>query len=73
MSGGAACRCKPRNAVVVTRNGNHSAFNGYHFTPSRYSLVRCMTCGWFWRTKARWVNSTPDATGAQATGVVPRP
>lgn len=38
---------------------NHSAFNGYHYTPSDYSSIRCMTCGWHWRTKAN-VSHIPD-------------
>lgn len=40
---------------VVTWHGNYSAFNGYHFTPSDYSELRCKTCGASWRTKARYV------------------
>ena len=47
--------------VVVQRNGNASAFNGYHWTPSDYSGIRCRTCDRYWRTKAEYVRSLPDA------------
>jgi hypothetical protein len=39
---------------------NYSAFNGYHFTPSDYSAVQCLTCGASWRTKAKYVSDLPD-------------
>lgn len=45
--------------AVVQRNCNFSAFNGYRWTPSDYSLVRC-ECGWSWRTKARYVGGLKD-------------
>lgn len=61
MSQGWACKCKPRNVEVLVRNGNYSAFNGYRFAWSRYSKVRCRTCGRIWRTKAKYVNQAPDA------------
>lgn len=61
----AACLCKPRDVVVTVRNGNYSAFNGYHFTPSDYSEVMCLKCGWRWRTKAQWVHSTPGCLPGQ--------
>lgn len=35
---------------------NHSAFNGYHHTPSDYSQLRCNLCGRVWRTKADYVD-----------------
>jgi hypothetical protein len=41
--------------VVEVRCGNYSAFNGYRFTPSEYSELRCTGCGLRWRTKARYV------------------
>lgn len=47
--------------VVFARNGNHSAFNGYNWTPSAYSAVRCRHCGRRWRTKANYVRHLPDA------------
>jgi len=50
--------------VVVMREGNASAFNGYHWTPSDYSLVRCTVPGCqrpSWRTKAAYVRDLPDA------------
>jgi len=47
---------------VVQRHGNASAFNGYHWTPSSYSCVRCGTCGRAWRTKAAYVEGLPDVS-----------
>ena len=67
MSQGLSCKCgegrKPipgRRWVVLQRNGNYSAFNGYHWTPSDYSAVQCHVCGAIWRTKADFVLSLPD-------------
>ena len=65
--------CRSRRVVVVDRCCNYSAFSGYHWTASDYSRLRCLDCGTFWRTKARFVSTLPDATDAQATGVVPGP
>lgn len=48
---------------MLVRNGNFSAFNGYRFTPSDYSAVRCLTCGEIWRTNADWVSGCRDAAG----------
>jgi hypothetical protein len=52
--------------VVVQRKHNRSAFNGYRWTPSAYSLVRCTApgCGGVWRTKAAFVDGLPDAPAA---------
>ena len=61
MSGGAACTAKGHRHVVVDRRCNYSAFNGYRRTPSRYSLIRCMDTGTFWRTAAAYVDALPDA------------
>ena len=49
--------------VVVKRNFNRSAFNGYRYTPSDYSLVKCTRPGCFgmWRSKSRYVDTLPDA------------
>ena len=47
--------------VVTARRGNASAFNGYHWTPSDYSALRCTHCGRCWRTKANYVRHLPDA------------
>jgi hypothetical protein len=47
--------------VVIVRYGNYSAFNGHHFTPSDYSLVKCRACNRHWRTKAAYVGGLPDA------------
>lgn len=46
--------------VVVHRKCNFSAFSGYRYTPSDYSLVLCGTCGRRWRTKAAYVDTLPD-------------
>lgn len=46
--------------VVVHRECNYSAFSGYHYTPSAYSLVLCTDCGRRWRTKAAYVGALPD-------------
>jgi hypothetical protein len=69
MSGGTACRCpeaeKPlteRAWVVSQRRGNQSAFNGYRWTPSEYSLVYCQKCHAMWRTKARFVDQLKDGS-----------
>ncbi len=68
MSGGPACSCperkKPvreRNWMVTQRHYNTSAFNGYSETPSRYSTVWCLSCRIHWRSKANYVNHTPNA------------
>jgi hypothetical protein len=53
-------RCKSKRVSVRQRYCNHSAFNGYHRTPSRYSGVRCDDCLWPWRTLAS-VTSLPDS------------
>lgn len=45
---------------VIQRHGNASAFNGYHWTPSDYSAVRCGDCGRVWRTKAAYVDDLPN-------------
>ena len=49
---------------VWARNGNRSAFNGYRWTPSAYSLVVCdmqhAGCGGLTRTKAAYVAALPD-------------
>lgn len=67
MSVSFSCHCserrKPvadRNWVVVQRKCNHSAFNGYHYTPSEYSTVWCNECHALGRTKAGYVDSLPD-------------
>lgn len=51
--------------VVIDRLCNHSAFNGYRRTRSRYSLLKCNHpgCGRLWRTDAAYVSTIPDAGG----------
>lgn len=51
--------CKSTDLEVTSRLCGYSAFNGYHYTPSDYSGVRCRTCGHLWRTKAS-VHHLPD-------------
>lgn len=62
MSGGAACRNPEHRPQwrVIARNGNFSAFNGYRWTPSDYSELKCRACGAIWRTKARYVSTIPS-------------
>lgn len=54
--------------VVTVREGNFSAFNGGHFTPSDYSALRCNICGRCWRSKAGYVRHLPDARQDQEEG-----
>lgn len=75
MSGGNTCQCpeakKPladRRWYVTARHCNYSAFNGYHYTPSDYSEVRCSCCRCSWRTKAQYVNRLRDAHWDQQIG-----
>lgn len=51
------CKQAPVEVRVITFQANHSAFNGYHRTPSDYSLVQAKCCGSFWRTKAAYVET----------------
>lgn len=63
------CHCSERKKkdihhrrwFVLDRECNHSAFNGYHRTPSDYSTVVCAECGATGRTKAAFVRYLPDA------------
>ena len=62
-----ACHCaeraKPvsdRAWEVTQRYENHSAFNGYHRTPSAYSSIHCVACNANWRTKAGYVAQLQD-------------
>jgi hypothetical protein len=64
MSGGAVCHCGKRSAWRVhDYRCNHSAFNGYRWTPSDYSSICCEPslggCGVWWRTKAAYVDRLP--------------
>jgi len=74
MSGGCSCQCagtrdeKRKFWVVTDRECNHSAFNGYHWTPSDYSRIECSRCGRAWRSKAKYVDSLPDAGTLPALG-----
>lgn len=64
MSGGLACSRDGHameSWVVIQRNGNASAFNGYHWQRSEYSEVCCLKCLARWRTKAAYVRRLRDA------------
>ena len=59
------CKCDERKKPVAERNWliwqyrcHHSAFNGYHRTPSEYSTVSCEApgCNAVGRTKAAYVD-----------------
>lgn len=69
MSANVPCTCpkvdmrgspRLRHWWVLQRRSNHSAFNGYHYTPSDYSSVQCRVCMGVWRTKAKYVQQLPD-------------
>jgi len=51
---------------VIDRNCNHSAFNGYRRTPSKYSTCECLTCGAVWRTKAHYVEFLEDRVASNS-------
>lgn len=54
------CRCGQREKWrVVQYHCNYSAFSGYRYTPSDYSLITCDGCGAYWRTKAKYVETLP--------------
>lgn len=74
MSGGKICECpEVRQPIgsgagsdtgrlwrVVDRECNYSAFNGGRWTPSRYSLLTCLRCGAWWRSKGSYVRHLKD-------------
>lgn len=61
------CLCSRDYYRVLHRNHNHSHFEtpkgAEHF--SWYSGIVCLRCGWIFRTKAKWVNRTPEVTEAE--------
>ena len=63
MNQGFTCRVRDHRPfwVAVQYKCNYSAFNGYSYTPSDYSTVRCDApgCGRVWRTRAAYVDSLP--------------
>jgi hypothetical protein len=72
-----ACDCPERRKPVRKRNWrvrqkrcNFSAFNGYHYTPSDYSLVVCCSCSALWRTKAAFVDLLIDEWKLEVKNVV---
>lgn len=75
MSGGPTCQCSEATEPLTVATGSnrparlwrvlqrycsHSAFSGYHCTPSDWSSVQCLRCGAAWRTKANYVAVLPD-------------
>lgn len=58
--GAFSCSASQGEWVVDHRNCNHSAFNGYNETPSRWSQIRCIRCGAIWRSKAAYVDKLKD-------------
>ena len=67
MSVSFGCHCPERDKpatkrrwVVVRRRCNFSAFNGYKWRPSEYSLLHCRACKATGRTKARYVEDIRD-------------
>jgi hypothetical protein len=72
VSGGPSCNCLERKEPITVPAGinrpgrlwrvvdykcNYSKFNGSRYTPSQYSLLHCLRCGRFWRTKASYVDT----------------
>ncbi len=68
MSGGWACPAPSHRPAwrVLHRNGHYSAFNGYRWTPSAYSRLRCLICFRSWRTKAAYVARIPTISPQEA-------
>lgn len=67
MGSDPACLDRTHRHVVTARNRNYSSFNGYSYTYSQWSEVRCLATGQFWRTKANYVDSLPSATIDEAS------
>lgn len=68
MGNSFCCHCEERTKpvqerkwIVIKRNCNHSAFNGYHRTYSDYSTVFCTNCHALGRTKANFVRYLKNA------------
>ena len=58
------CVCDKKNYRVVHKNHNHSHFEypkgAEH--DSAYSKIKCLECGWVFRSKAKWVDDVKDIT-----------
>lgn len=54
------CAAGDSRVVVVQREHNRSAFNGYHYTPSYYSELYCQACGKLWRSRGKYIVRLPD-------------
>lgn len=66
------CNGRPGRLWRVTdRNGNRSAFNGYHWQASQWSAVVCLRCGCSWRTKANYVDRLLDRNAVTERDVEP--
>ena len=75
MSVSFSCHCeerkkpvKERRWVIMQRCCNHSAFSGYHRTPSDYSTVMCLSCLSVGRTKARYIDELRNITMDELRG-----
>jgi len=73
-----SCHCEERGKSptrrawgVAQRRCNHSAFNGYRWTPSDYSDVVCLVCGGHGRTKADYTAVLPDVKPCAIDGEHP--
>ena len=64
MSNMQTCLCDRKFYRVEHRHHNHSYFEkpqgGAHY--SNYSGIRCIKCGWRFRSKAKWVDRCEDLT-----------
>jgi len=63
------CKCEEpdrRLWRVVQFQSNRSAFSRGGYARSKYSEIRCLVCGWPWRTKAAYVSEIARAEGDEA-------
>lgn len=65
------CACDREYLVVTIRHGNYSAFGGYRFNWSNYSEIRCLNCGGYFRSKAKYVERIRSATMMESTRSIP--
>lgn len=69
------CSCKEpdRRLWRVTQfRSNRSAFSGGRETSSAYSQLRCLQCGHYWRTKAKYVEEIAQAEKDEGYRLTPR-
>jgi len=72
MSGGPVCKCPENQKPINEREWfvwdykcNYSLFNGGWYQRSDYSCIYCKKCGYFWRTKAKYVTKLGHLTDEQ--------